>query len=251
VPFLRFRLEHHIGRDVALERGDSEDRQKLAYMKAIHADNVTWKAEARGVREAKIYSAIHASEETRIDMVEVPAGSYIPPHRHSARTEFITILASAGAQLQIGERIFRPIAGQVFHREPGDILALTNDSQHPFCYSVVRFRYEASDVEHLGRGAEVAEQVVDEAPEAKEEVKVVEEDVEVDDEDVKADKEKAKAEEDVPPAAVEDEDSKKAKSDKAQKSKKSKDKKRTDSTGDKSGSKKSQKKSSKSNKKKK
>lgn len=120
-------------------------------MQAIHAENVTWKAQARGVREAKIYSATHGSDETRIDMVEVPAGSYIPPHRHSSRTEFITILSSAGAQLQIGDRIFRPIAGQVFHREPGDILALTNDSQHPFCYSVVRFRYEASDIEHLGK----------------------------------------------------------------------------------------------------
>lgn len=101
------------------------------------------------MREAQIYSAIQGSDETRIDMIEVPAGGYIPPHRHSSRTEFITILSSAGAQLQIGDRIFRPIAGQVFQREPGDILALTNDSQHPFCYSVVRFRYESSDVEYL------------------------------------------------------------------------------------------------------
>ncbi|MFA5506932.1 MAG: cupin domain-containing protein [Vulcanimicrobiota bacterium] len=118
-------------------------------MRPIHADNVTWKARARGIREAQIYSAFHGSDETRIDMVEVPAGGYIPPHRHSARTEFITILSSAGAQLQIGDRIFRPMAGQVFQREPGDLFALTNDSQHSFCYSVVRFGYESSDVEFL------------------------------------------------------------------------------------------------------
>ena len=110
----------------------------MAFMQPIHSENVSWKARKRGVREAEIYSAIHGSDETRIDMIEVPAGGYIPPHRHSSRTEFITILSSAGAQLQIGDRIFRPIAGQVFQREPGDVLALTNDSQHPFCYSVVR-----------------------------------------------------------------------------------------------------------------
>lgn len=118
-------------------------------MQAIHAENVSWKSKERGVREAKIFSTFHGSEETRIDFVEVPAGAYIPAHRHSARREFITILQSAGAQLQIGERIFRPVAGQVFHREPGDVLALTNDSQHPFRYSVVRFGYESSDIEVL------------------------------------------------------------------------------------------------------
>lgn len=118
-------------------------------MQAIHAENVNWKSKSRGVREAKVFSTYHGSEETRIDIVEVPAGGYIPPHRHSSRREFITILLSAGAQLQVGDRVFRPIAGQVFHREPEDILALTNDSHHPFRYSVVSFGYEASDIEWL------------------------------------------------------------------------------------------------------
>lgn len=133
-------------------------------MQPIHSENVSWKARKRGVREAQIYSAIHGSDETRIDMIEVPAGGYIPPHRHSSRTEFITILASAGAQLQIGERIFRPIAGQVFQREPGDVLALTNDSQHPFCYSVVRFRFESSDVEYLNSPEDDEDEAVEVAP---------------------------------------------------------------------------------------
>jgi quercetin dioxygenase-like cupin family protein len=130
-------------------------------MQAIHADNVNWKSRSRGVREAKIYSAHHGTDETRIDMVEVPAGGYIPPHRHSSRREFITILLSAGAQLQIGDRIFRPIAGQVFHREPEEILALTNDSHHPFRYSVVRFGYEPSDIEWLNEadGVEAEDQL--------------------------------------------------------------------------------------------
>ena len=62
----------------------------------------------------------------------------------------------AGAQIQIGDRIFRPTAGQVFHREPGDILALTNDTPHPFRYSVTRFGYQAADIEWLNGGETVS-----------------------------------------------------------------------------------------------
>lgn len=118
-------------------------------MQAIHAENVNWKVAERGVKEAEVFIETHGSEETRIDMVEIPPGGYIPAHRHSQRREFLTILQSAGAQLQVGERIFRPTAGQVFHREPGDILALTNDTPHPFRYTVTRFRHQAADIEWL------------------------------------------------------------------------------------------------------
>lgn len=162
-------------------------------MQPIHSENVSWKARNRGVREAEIYSAIHGSDETRIDMIEVPAGGYIPPHRHSSRTEFITILSSAGAQLQIGDRIFRPIAGQVFQREPGDVLALTNDSQHPFCYSVVRFGFESSDIEFLTSQEDDEDEAVEVAPApADAEVEVAE--VEVESEDEEAEEEAGESE---------------------------------------------------------
>jgi quercetin dioxygenase-like cupin family protein len=118
-------------------------------MQAIHVENVHWKSKERGVREAEVFVETHGSEETRIDLVEVPPGSYIPAHRHRQRQEFFTILHSAGAQLQIGDRIFRPTAGQVFHREPEDIMALTNDTPHPFRYTVTRFKYQLSDIEWL------------------------------------------------------------------------------------------------------
>ena len=127
-------------------------------MQVIHADNVEWKSKEQGVREAKIFSTAHGSQETRIDIVEVPSGGYIPPHRHSSRQEFITVLLSAGAQVRIGERIFRPLAGQMFHREPGEVLALTNDSEHPFRYSVTSFGYESSDIEFLDAPAGVLAQ---------------------------------------------------------------------------------------------
>lgn len=122
-------------------------------MQALHADNVNWKAQENNVREAEIFEV---SEDTRIDMVEVPPGAYIPAHRHKSRREFITILLSAGACIRIGERTFRPIAGQVFHREPGDVMALTNDSEHPFRYSVVRFGYDPKDIEFIEEEPEKA-----------------------------------------------------------------------------------------------
>ena len=118
------------------ERGSIKPKESRA-MESIHSENVTWKATDNGSREAKIFSSLSGTNETRIDMIEVPAGGFIPAHRHSARREFITILKSNGAQLQIGERIFRPLAGQVFHREPKEILALTNDSHHPFLYCLL------------------------------------------------------------------------------------------------------------------
>ena len=127
---------------------------------------------------AKVYSKTHGSEETRVDIVEVPAGGYIPAHRHSSRREFITILLSAGAQLQIGERIFRPVAGQVFHREPEDIMALTNDSHHPFRYSVVSFGYESSDVEWLDGESSIEESVELPSDDQKEEKEASEDDAE-------------------------------------------------------------------------
>lgn len=118
-------------------------------MQTIHAENVNWTQGERGVKEAEIFMVAQEAEDTRIDLVEVAPGGYIPPHRHQRRREFITVLLSAGAQMQIGDRIFRPTAGQVFHREPQDILALTNDTEHPIRYSVTRFRYQENDVEWI------------------------------------------------------------------------------------------------------
>lgn len=114
-------------------------------MQIIHADNVKWEADERGVKEAEVFS----DKQVRIDLVELPSGSYLPPHRHAQRQEYITILLSAGAQMQIGERIFRPIAGQQFLREAKEILAITNDTPHPFRYSTTRFGYQESDVEWI------------------------------------------------------------------------------------------------------
>lgn len=120
-------------------------------MQAIHSENVSWETRDRGVREAELFAQTHGADEVRVDLVEVPSGGYIPPHRHQQRREFLTVLLSAGAQIQLGERIFRPTAGQVFHREPGDIFALTNDTPHPFRYTVTRFGFQASDVEWLAQ----------------------------------------------------------------------------------------------------
>lgn len=120
-------------------------------MQAIHAENVSWETRDRGVKEAEIFAESRGDQQVRIDLVEVAPGGYIPSHTHSQRREFFTILLSAGAQIQLGERVFRPTAGQVFHREPGDVFALTNDTPHPFRYTVTRFGFISTDIEWLSQ----------------------------------------------------------------------------------------------------
>ena len=120
-------------------------------MQAIHSENVSWVSKDNGVREAELIAQTNGAEQVRIDLVEVLPGGYIPAHKHAKRQEFFTILLSAGAQIQLGDRIFRPTAGQVFQRDQGDIFALTNDSPHPFRYTVTRFGFDSSDVEWLSQ----------------------------------------------------------------------------------------------------
>ncbi len=116
-------------------------------MSAIHPEKLKWTPLEFGVQETSIFPAPGGQAHTRISMVEVAPGGYIPAHRHEGRHEFLTVLLSAGAQMQIGDRIYRPTAGQVFERSAGEILALTNDSHHPFRYSVVRFHLGEHDLD--------------------------------------------------------------------------------------------------------
>ncbi len=116
-------------------------------MRVVTAESLEWEADKRSAK-AVIYSE-KMSGELRIEMLEVAPGDFIPAHRHSRRREFFAVTFSAGAQMQIGERIFRPIAGQVFEREPGEVLAVTNDTKHPLRLMITRIGFDESDVEWL------------------------------------------------------------------------------------------------------
>lgn len=106
-------------------------------MSAIHPEKLEWTPLEFGAREASLFDPVGI--QAGIRLVEVEPGGYIPAHSHQSRHEFLTILLSAGAQMQIGDRTYRPTAGQVFERKAGETLALTNDSHHPFRYSVTCF----------------------------------------------------------------------------------------------------------------
>lgn len=144
-------------------------------MQILQADSLTWKELENGVREAEIFVLSEGGAQTRIDIVEVLSAGYIAPHRHKKRREFITVLHSAGAQIQVGERIFRPTIGQMFEREPGEVMALTNDTTHPFRYSVTRFNFEPADIEQLNAGDKAKDSIEKESKEKVEQESKVEE----------------------------------------------------------------------------
>lgn len=117
-------------------------------MRVVTAESLDWES-GQNPSTAVVHSERIGEQELRIDMIEVLPGDFVAPHRHARRREFFAVAYSAGAQVQIGERIFRPIAGQVFEREAGEVLAITNDTKHPLRLMVTRIGYEADDIEWL------------------------------------------------------------------------------------------------------
>ncbi len=112
-------------------------------MSSIQSDRLEWMAGERGVRECTLL----AEKSVRLDLVEVESGGYIPPNRRTGSKEMLTVVLSAGAQLRVGDKVYRPTAGQIFERPAGQILAVTNDSHHPFRYSVLRLDPRDDDLE--------------------------------------------------------------------------------------------------------
>ncbi|MCA9791380.1 MAG: hypothetical protein KC910_06280 [Candidatus Eremiobacteraeota bacterium] len=117
-------------------------------MRVVTAEGLDWESD-QNPSTAVIHSEKLGDQELRIEMVEVRPGDFVPPHRHARRREFFSVAYSAGAQMQIGERIFRPIAGQVFEREAGEVLAITNDTKHPLRLMITRIGYDPNDIEWL------------------------------------------------------------------------------------------------------
>lgn len=115
-------------------------------MRVVAPESLEWKA-SEHYRSALISSQNLGSSELRIEMLEIASGQHVPAHLHRRRKEYLTVTFSAGAQIQIGQRIFRPIAGQVFEREAGEVFAATNDTKHPFRVMVTRIGYDENDIE--------------------------------------------------------------------------------------------------------
>lgn len=121
-------------------------------MRVVMAEKLDWNSEG-GTSRAPVHEEKLGDTRLVIEMVEIPAGGHLAPHYHEKRREFHSVAASGGAQVQIGERVFRPIAGQVFEREPGEILAITNDTLHPLQLLVTRIGYDPDDIHWVEKEA--------------------------------------------------------------------------------------------------
>ncbi|MEW6282939.1 MAG: hypothetical protein AB1758_30280 [Candidatus Eremiobacterota bacterium] len=113
-------------------------------MQAIMPETLSWEQDGTVYRAALGQHELGGSE-VRIEMLEVPAGASLAPHSHKEQHLYLCVVRSGGAQLYLGGRLFRPLAGQSFTCEPNDVLAVCNDTPHPLRMMVTRVGFKPDD----------------------------------------------------------------------------------------------------------
>ena len=117
-------------------------------MRVITRDSLEWKDE-EGCTKAVVHNEKLGDTQLQLEMLEVAPGQTLKPHTHKKRREFIVVVHSSGAQIRLGERVFRPIAGQTFEREPGEVMEIVNDSSHVTRLLTTQIGFDAGDVQNV------------------------------------------------------------------------------------------------------
>jgi hypothetical protein len=102
-------------------------------MQVISEHNVEW-AEQEWGRQSQV--APQALWQ------EVQPNRNFGPEKLAQGQELITVTLAGGAQVRVGERVLRPLAGQVLRREAGEELEIVNDTLQPL--RLLRFQVAAS-----------------------------------------------------------------------------------------------------------
>lgn len=110
-------------------------------MRLVKPEQLEWSG-SDGCTRAEL----HNEGGMRLEMLEVPPNTNLASHHHKKRREFLCVTLAGGAQIRIGDRVFRPTAGQVFEREPGEVLEIVNDTKHVFRLLITQLGYDAADV---------------------------------------------------------------------------------------------------------
>ena len=113
-------------------------------MRLVKPEKLEWQGS-----EGCLRAEVHTDTGMRLEMLEVPPETNLAPHHHKKRREFLCVTLAGGAQIRIGERVFRPTAGQIFEREPGEVMEIVNDTKHPLRILITQMGYDAADV-HAG-----------------------------------------------------------------------------------------------------
>ena len=110
-------------------------------MRVITRDSLEWK-EAEGCSKALVHSEKLGESQLEVSMLEVGAGQTLKPQTHEKSREFVVVVYSSGAQIRLGTRVFRPLAGQIFEREAGEAMEIVNDSSQPTRFFLTRIGNE-------------------------------------------------------------------------------------------------------------
>lgn len=112
-------------------------------MKAIVPEQLTWEADGTSV--------LFNDPNTRVEMLEIAPGAIVEPHSYKEQRVFLCFVRSGGCQLFLAGRLFRPQAGQTFECEPGDVMALHNDTPHVSRVLLTRIGFKDGDRVPLGK----------------------------------------------------------------------------------------------------
>lgn len=115
-------------------------------MRVITREALEWN-DQEGCSKAVVHSEKLGDTQLQVEMIEVGAGQSLKPHTHKKRREFIVVVHSSGAQIRLGDRVFRPVAGQSFEREAGEVMEIVNDSHLPTRFLVTQIGYDPADVQ--------------------------------------------------------------------------------------------------------
>lgn len=91
-------------------------------MQAISEYNVSWTAQPWG-RTAQLAAGALWQE--------VASHQTFAPEKLASGTELITVTLAGGAQVRVGDRVLRPLAGQILQRDSGEELEVVNDTLQP------------------------------------------------------------------------------------------------------------------------
>jgi len=116
-------------------------------MKIFDTGTLSW-VERDGCQEAELHAS--SGEPVRVWVLRVPPGASHGPCQAGSARHFFVCLRTAGARLHLGSRVFRPLPGQAFESEPGEVFGVTNDSRQEVTFLVTGLG-PREDVRALGQ----------------------------------------------------------------------------------------------------
>ncbi len=119
-------------------------------MKIFDVGTSTW-VDRDSCQEAELH--VSSGDPVRVWVLRVPAGASLGPMQAGSTRHFFVCMRTAGARLHLGSRIFRPLPGQTFESEPGEVFGVANDSREDVTFLVTGIG-SGEDVKALGQSWE-------------------------------------------------------------------------------------------------